>query len=119
LSDGTLNPPCEPGTFEYRVEVDFPITSVTVTVAATVPTALVKIDGAEMRPGETSSPILLAVSTTKTIPVSISRPDGGELQEYFVYVLRRADARLSALTATTGVLSPAFDAETLDYSLTL
>ncbi len=118
LSSGNLNPNFDPTTIVYSVNVLNDVSSLTV-----LPTALVeglsvlKVNGSVVAYGSTSQSIPLAVGANN-ITVDVTAPDGITTKTYTVTVTRAPSAvsTLSALTLSSGTLSPGFGSSTTSYT---
>ena len=117
MSPGTIQPAFSSSTLSYSVNVNNPITSVTVTATVQVATSTLGIDG---KPAVSGQPFVV-----NNIPVGASTitilviPQTGTPKVYAITVNRSSpgNANLSNLTASPGTLSPAFNASTLSYTL--
>ncbi|MFM8720684.1 MAG: cadherin-like beta sandwich domain-containing protein [Chthoniobacterales bacterium] len=117
LSSGTLNPTFASGTTSYAAGVGNAVASVTVTPTAADSTASIKVNSSPVPSESPSSPIILSVGNN-TITVLVTAQDGSTTKTYTVTVTRApsANANLSALVLSTGILSPQFAASTTVYS---
>jgi uncharacterized delta-60 repeat protein len=112
VSSGTLSPVFAAGTTAYSVSVANVVTSITVmgTKADT---------GATL---STNNGVSQALSVgANTITISVTAQDGTTVKNYVVTVTRAAstNANLSALTVSSGTLSPVFAAGTTAYSVSV
>jgi hypothetical protein len=112
LSSGTLSPAFSPGTPGYSASVANAVTAITVGATATDSAATVRVNG--FSPGAS---IPLAIGGN-TITVQVTAQDGVTRGTYTVTVTRAASsvATLSALTLSSGTLSPVFSPGTPGYS---
>jgi len=118
LSSGNINPQFDPTTTVYSVNVLNVVSSLTV-----LPTALVdgmsvlKVNGSVVASGSTSQSIPLEVGDND-ITVLVTSPDGMTTKTYTVTVMRAAStvSTLSALTLSSGNLSPGFASSTTSYT---
>ena len=117
LSTGTLTPTFDAATQDYTATVPFTVTSLTITPTVSDTNATVKVN-------DTSAvtPVPLIVGST-TVTVSVTAQDG-TTKTYTITVTRSAanlahNADLSALTLSSGTLTPTFDAATQDYTATV
>jgi lysophospholipase L1-like esterase len=120
ISNGTLNPSFSSGTTSYTDSVVSGTSSVTVTPTANESHATITVNGNPVTSGSASSTINLNPGTN-TITVVVTAQDGNTTKTYTVVVTRAQppasnDATLSALTASSGTLSPTFSSGTLDYT---
>ena len=132
LSDGTLNPAFDANITSYTASVPNATSSMTVTPTAADANATiqVRVNGggyATVASGSPSGPLALNVGAN-TIDVKVAAQDEvvagrvrapATLKVYTVTVTRagNSNADLSDLTATAGPLSPAFDPNTLSYTV--
>ena len=119
LSAGTLSPPFAPGMFGYTANVTNATTSVDVTATTNDAGASFEIDGSPAANGVPET-VALAVGPN-VIEVIVTAEDGVATETYTVTVTRAAppavdDATLTALSLSSGMLSPTFDPATLDYT---
>jgi hypothetical protein len=132
LSDGTLNPAFSSATTSYTANVPNSTSSMTVTPTAADANATiqVRVNGGTyntVASGSPSGSLALNVGVN-TIDVKVAAQDEvgagrvrtpATLKVYTVSVTRagNSNADLSNLTASAGPLSPAFDANTLSYTV--
>jgi len=119
LAEGTLDPAFAPGTASYSANVPNAVMSVQVTATTTDGAATLRINDAAASSGIPRS-VPLAVGAN-LIDVAVVAEDGVSNQTYVVTVTRAAppasdDATLSALSLSSGVLSPTFDPLALTYT---
>jgi len=117
ISSGTLSPAFSGSTTSYTDNVANAIPSVTITPTTTDPNATVKVNGSAVTSGTTSGNIALAVGNT-VIPTIVMAQDGVTTTTYTITVTRALapNATLSALTLSSGTLSPVFSANTSQYA---
>jgi hypothetical protein len=117
LSQGTLSPSFASGTTAYTASVANGVSSLTVTPTATQADATIKVNGTTVTSGSASGAIALAVGSN-TISVVVTAQDGTTKSTYTVTVTRAAsaDATLSALSLSSGTLSPRFASGTTAYT---
>jgi VCBS repeat-containing protein len=114
LSSGSLSPAFDAATIAYTVSVDNSVTSVTVTG-----------DKADANAGVTAAVTLsgLVVGTAQTATITVTAQDGTTKKAYTVAVSRAAsistNADLSGIRLSSGSLSPAFDAVTTAYTVSV
>jgi len=114
ISNGSLSPAFASTTTDYTANVSFSVTSVTVTPTVADPTATVTVNGSS----NLTNPISLNVGDN-TIAVLVTAEDGTTTKTYTITVTRAAastNANLSALTISSGSLSPAFAADSANYT---
>jgi tRNA threonylcarbamoyladenosine modification (KEOPS) complex Pcc1 subunit len=119
LSSGLLNPAFSTNTLMYKHSVENTVSSITVTPTVRDTTASVKVNGIAVASGNASSNINLVVGANK-ITVDITAEDGSK-KTYSIDIIRAASsvAVLSNITLSSGLLSPAFTANTLSYVATV
>ncbi|MDL2240746.1 cadherin-like beta sandwich domain-containing protein, partial [Bacteroidales bacterium OttesenSCG-928-K22] len=113
LSTGTLTPTFSPTVTNYTVSVPYEVTEITVTAIPNHPNASVYGDGTKT----------LSVGSTMYI-ISVMAEDGETGKIYRVNVTREeyaisTDATLSNLTVSEGTLTPSFDPENLNYTVSV
>ena len=120
LSNGVLTPAFASGTTTYTASVDHTITSITLTPTVTDSRATVTVNGNTVASGVVSPSMPLALRNN-TISVVVTAADGTTQQTYTVTVNRipSTDATLSALTISTGTLSPVFVSSTNNYTVNI
>jgi sulfatase modifying factor 1 len=113
-STGTLSPAFNAATTSYTITVPYATTSLTVTgTKADTNATMTPSDGKLSFTG-------LSVGTSSEQTIKLTSEDGSVINEYKVKVVRQSnDATLSALTTSTGTLSPAFNAATTSYTITV
>jgi len=112
LSTGTLSPFFTSGTSSYTASVPTDTSSVTVTPVTVNPNAKIKVNLEAVASGTASAGIPLAYGPN-VISIGVTSEDGTATRTYTVTVTRAAltasnNAHLSALSLTSGKLSPAF-----------
>jgi hypothetical protein len=116
VNPGTLQPTLSSNVTTYMVDVTTPTTSVTVTAQPQVAGATITINGQTM----TSLSVTLGAAGSSTpIAIVVTAPSGSQ-NTYLVTVNRAAlggNNSLQSLTVSPGTLAPAFDANTLNYSV--
>ncbi|MDC1440383.1 cadherin-like beta sandwich domain-containing protein [Planktomarina temperata] len=112
LSQGSLSPSFASGTLAYTSSVPNSVSSLIVTPTTNDANATATVNGASA-----ATPVTLAVGSN-TVTVQVTAQDGTTIQSYTVAVTRAAssDATLSALTLSSGSLSPSFASGTLAYT---
>ncbi|MDA7483282.1 cadherin-like beta sandwich domain-containing protein, partial [Planktomarina temperata] len=112
LSQGSLSPSFASGTLAYTSSVPNSVSSLIVTPTTNDANATAIVNGASA-----ATPVTLAVGSN-TVTVQVTAQDGTTIQSYTVAVTRAAssDATLSALTLSSGSLSPSFASGTLAYT---
>ena len=118
-ASGTLTPAFDPDVYEYSLTVPFEVTTMTFT--AEVP------EGATYRVNRKN---LGAGGSDTLFRITVTAEDGETKNEYHVTVHRsekeeeekpelNSDASLLSLTPASGTLTPAFDPDVYEYSLTV
>ncbi len=113
VSDGTLSPVFDPLATDYTVNVDNSVDSITVTGDPFDPIAFVSENSGAAQSLDVGS---------NDIVITVTAADGVTTKNYTVTVIRAAstgNAALSSLTVSEGTLSPAFDASTIAYSVSV
>ncbi|MDC1334413.1 cadherin-like beta sandwich domain-containing protein [Planktomarina temperata] len=112
LSQGSLSLSFASGTLAYTSSVPNSVSSLIVTPTTNDANATATVNGASA-----ATPVTLAVGSN-TVTVQVTAQDGTTIQSYTVAVTRAAssDATLSALTLSSGSLSPSFASGTLAYT---
>ena len=116
---GTLTPAFEPDVYEYSLTVPFEVTTMTFTAEAP--------EGATYRVNRKN---LGAGGSDTLFRITVTAEDGETKNEYHVTVHRQekeeeekpelsGDAYLLSLTPASGTLTPAFDPDVYEYSLTV
>ena len=115
LSAGTLTPDFVTSTNAYTVAVEYDVASMTVTPTVNDAAAIYTVT--DVSGACAVNACALAVGDN---PITVTvQAENGTLNDYVVVVARAnsTDASLSALALSAGVLSPAFDPGTTDYSV--
>lgn len=116
-SAGSLDPAFSPSATTYALAVPTETSSLQLTPTSADPTATITVNGATVASGSASSALPLGIgNTTLTVVVTAQN---GTTRSYTVNVTRAvsADATLASLVPSVGSLDPAFDKETLSYSV--
>ena len=119
VTSGALSPPFASNTLDYIVNVATDVTEVTVTATKSDPNAVlsgsIADPGAGQATGQATIP-LGGPGTATPVTITVTAPNGNS-KTYNITVNRAAssDNNLSALTVTSGALSPPFASNTLDY----
>lgn len=116
-SVGTLDPAFSPSTAMYSLTVPTDTSSLQLTPTSADAAATITVNGATVSSGSSSNALQLGAGTT-TLTV-ITTAQNGTTRSYTVNVTKAAsaDATLASLVPSVGTLDPAFDKETLSYSL--
>ena len=119
LSTGTQSPAFSPTQTSYSVQLASTVTSIQLTATTTSNASTVTVNGVSTTSGAASSAIPLTLGVNN-IDVVVTAQDGVTIQTYSLAVIRGSiDATLSALTPSTGALSPAFSSAQTSYSVQL
>lgn len=115
LSGGTLSPAFAPGTTNYSAGVGSGVSSITITPTLADGTATVKVNGTPVANGA-AVPVSLNAGAN-TITTVVTAQDGTTTQTYITTVSRlSSDATLSAMSLSSGTLSPVFASGTSSYT---
>lgn len=119
LSAGTLDPVFSGSTLNYNTKVPNEVSAIAFTPFANDINATIKVNGNAVLSGAASDNIALTVGVNE-ISTLVTAQDGSS-KIYTVKITRApsANANLSALSASAGVLSPSFTAKNLAYTLTV
>ncbi len=117
ISSGTLNPAFAPGVTNYSVNVPNNVASTQLTATTADSGASLTINGQATASGTPSAALALNVGTN-LVSVVVRAADNVTSKTYTVSITRAAssNANLSALSATSVVLNPAFAVNTTAYS---
>ncbi|MNU31256.1 Serine-aspartate repeat-containing protein F precursor [compost metagenome] len=120
LSSGTLSPAFAAGTTSYTASVSNATTSLTVTPTVANGSASVTVNGVATTSGNASGAIALNVGAN-TITTIVTAQDGSTTKTYTVTVTRAASSNnnLSALSTSSGSLSPVFNPATTGYTVSI
>ena len=89
VSQGAMNSSFDPGTLAYAILLAYPVTSLTVTPAATESHATIKVNGTTVTSGAASNAVSLSVGSN-VITVLVTAQDGVTTESYTVTVTRAA-----------------------------
>ncbi|WP_306823223.1 DUF4347 domain-containing protein, partial [Janthinobacterium sp. UMAB-60] len=114
---GALSPAFATATTAYTIAVPNATASTTITPTVDTPGTTVTVNGVSVASGAASGSIALNVGAN-TITTIVTALDGSTTKTYTVTVTRAAssNADLSALSLSSGTLSPAFAAGTTSYT---
>jgi sugar lactone lactonase YvrE len=119
LNHGTLSPAFNPATTSYTDSLGYGYTQVEVSAALSISGSSMTVNGTALASGGTSGEIPLSVGTN-TINVVVTSQDGFTNQTYTIIVNRAGPPlTLSSLALNHGTLSPAFNAATTGYNVSL
>ena len=122
ISSGTLSPDFSSDNTDYTANVSTDVSSITLTPTVEDPKASVSSVTVNGNPVDCSAAIedIPLDYGDNTIQIDVVA-DNGDDQVYTVTVTRAmsSNADLSNLTLSSGTLSPAFDAQTTDYSVSV
>ncbi|MDO5392640.1 MAG: cadherin-like beta sandwich domain-containing protein [Eubacteriales bacterium] len=118
ISQGTLTPAFDKNITSYSAQVESSVESITVTPVCADAKASVKVNGKVTASGQDSETIALKEGENQ-ISVVVTAENGTE-KTYTITVTRAkalsANAELEQLTISAGTLSPAFSADTKNYT---
>lgn len=116
LSAGTLTPAFAAGTTAYTASVANNVNSLTLTPTSADAAATIKVNGNATNSGSPSGAVSLNVGSN-TIPVLVTAANGST-KTYTVVVTRAASSNnnLSALSLSSGTLTPTFATGTTTYT---
>ena len=118
ISQGTLTPAFDKNITSYSTQVEASVESITVTPVCADAKASVKVNGKVTASGQASESIELKEGENQ-IPVVVTAENGTE-KTYTITVTRAkalsTNAELEQLTISAGTLSPAFSADTKNYT---
>jgi gliding motility-associated-like protein len=116
VSPGAISPAFSGTTYSYSTTLPAGAGAISVTPTAVDSTATITVNGKSVATGTASPNIQLALGNN-TITTVVTTADGTASQTYTLTALRpSANANLSALSLSTGALSPTFNASTLTYT---
>ena len=115
LSAGALAPAFAPADTAYIVETGFSTASTTVRATLADSTSTLRINGSLASSGQTSGPIPLNVGDTDVF-IDVTAPDG-TAKQYVVTVRRTGTTNLASLSTSAGAIAPAFNPNTLAYTV--
>ncbi|MBD0383993.1 cadherin-like beta sandwich domain-containing protein [Paenibacillus sedimenti] len=121
IAGGVLSPDFDPERLSYTVKVSQTAEDIQVTAVTADSKAKLTVDGVEAVSGTAKS---VRVPDKGDIAIRVTAEDGQTVREYTIEVKREAnppstDATLSALTLSSGTLTPAFHRSTTAYSVEL
>ncbi|MDR0505746.1 MAG: cadherin-like beta sandwich domain-containing protein [Dysgonamonadaceae bacterium] len=110
VSQGELAPAFNPLTFDYTVTLGNSITAIDITATANSSNATVSGDGQKDN---------LSIGNNEFV-ITVTAEDGSTQETYTVNIYRKsADATLKTLTVNRSELTPAFDPETTEYTVSV
>ncbi len=118
LSGASLDQPFQPDQLNYSASVDFSQDSITLIPETTDAEAIIRVNGYEVKAGETSAAIALAVGQNQ-IDIVVTTVNASTSVTYFLDVLRASassDASLSGLTLYNATLDQLFQPNQTVYS---
>lgn len=116
LLPGTLVPTFDANSLNYTANVDNNVGSVAVTATLSDSAAAMTVNGEFTPSGQARTVTILGGSQTTSIPIRVAARNGTP-KTYTVHVSHVGNTNLSALTVSPGSLSPAFNANTTDYTV--
>jgi hypothetical protein len=119
VTPGALSPAFTSNTLNYTVDVATDVTEVNVTATKSNPNAVLSGSVADPGTGQATGQATIPLGgpgTATPVTITVTAPNGNS-KTYTITVNRAAssDNNLSALTVTSGALSPTFASNTLDY----
>jgi len=120
LSAGTLSPSFASGTTSYTAVVGYATTAITVTPTITTNSnATITVNSSAVTSGSASGSINLTVGSSNTVTVAVTSQDGSSTTNYVIIFTRKSnDSTLSALSVSSGTLSPSsFASGTTAYTV--
>jgi len=117
ISSGTLSPSFTYVNNDYTASVASTVSSIKVTPTVSDTSARVTVNGTSVTSGTASGPIPLAYGSN-TITTTVTAGDGVSTNTYTITVTRASSGSpdLSALSISSGTLTPAFSPATTNYS---
>jgi gliding motility-associated-like protein len=117
ISKGVLSPAYNVNTTSYTASEPNTVSSITVTPTAVVSGSTIKVNGTAVTSGS-ASPGIPLFPGTNTITTVVTAQDGSTTKTYTIVVTEAASANasLSSLKASRGVLSPVFNPNTTSYT---
>lgn len=122
ISSGTLSPAFNASTTEYTVSVPNSVTTFSVTPTLSNTTATMRVNFnvgsfTTITSGTASQDYILRTGSN-SIEIRVTAEDGTTVKVYTIFITRATsnDASLSALTMSSGTLSPIFSPNTTTYS---
>jgi len=116
LSSGTLSPSFSETEKSYTAIVGDAVSTVTLTPIVNYPLATVYVNGIKVASGTASANIPLSPGVN-TITTEVVAEDNATVKIYTIKVTRTSPAvNLAGLTVSNGTLSPAFVADSLNYT---
>jgi hypothetical protein len=117
---GTLTPVFAASTMSYSLTTASTTATTTVTATVADSGASLTINGVAATSGDASIAIALTENATTTINIVVTAANSSS-KTYSVQITRLPppNANLSALSLSTGVIAPAFDAASLSYTSTI
>jgi hypothetical protein len=116
LSAGALAPAFSPNETNYMVETGFNTQSTTVKATVADDTSTLTINGKAANSGQLSDPITLTVGSSNIITIRVTAANG-VTKDYQITVLRIGTTNLSGLSTSAGPIAPAFNPNTLAYTV--
>ncbi|MBC6414695.1 MAG: cadherin-like beta sandwich domain-containing protein [Chromatiales bacterium] len=122
VSAGTLSPAFRSNTLDYAVEVANATQTITVTPSSDANAIEITVNSMVVDSGTTSDAIALVKGGDTVITIEVTAQD--RTTNTYVVTVSRAEnvdavVNLSALMVSAGTLSPAFDSETLSYTVSV
>jgi large repetitive protein len=118
ISGGSISPTFDADTTAYTASVPYSNASITITPTSKIAGGTVSVNSATVSSGVASGPLALSVGANVITVVSTAQ-DGSTTKTYTITVTRAAastNKNLSALTLSSGTLSPVFASNTVSYT---
>jgi len=113
VNGGNVSPTVACDTSNYTARVTKATGSATVTATVNQANATIQVNGIPVNSGSQSSEIPLNIGVNNVIRIVVTNKDGATTKTYTVTVTRQTDdATLSALTLSSGTLTPTFASAT-------
>lgn len=118
VSAGPFTEPFDPKKETFAITVPDSVTSLTVTPTANHTNAIIAVQGTTVLSGNESHPVAL-VTGVNNIAVTVVSSDSVTTNSYYILATRlpSSNAKLDSLTPSAGILVPAFQPDTLNYSV--
>jgi hypothetical protein len=117
FSSGAVSPAFDAGITAYTSTVPYAASSITLTPTTALGGGTISVNSAPVNSGVASSPIALSVGANIITVVSTAQ-DGSTTKTYTITITRTpvsTNKNLSALTLSSGTLSPVFASNTISY----
>jgi len=118
LSAGILSPAFTPAGLNYTANIANTVNSITVTPTTVDANSTVTVNGTAVVSGTASGLLPMVVGGDNQVTIVVTAQNGTATRTYTVIISRAAstNAKLSSLTTSAGVLSPAFNNTITSYT---